>query len=119
MTTRLDRLKELAEKATAGPWGTEKTWDEDATGSIHDYTDRVTSESGIVFRWDDDYGTPFPANANFIVSLRNAWPDILRVLEAAREAAAGSTHHLELLPRHELCSWCNLFRALAVFEQEA
>jgi hypothetical protein len=78
------RLRELAEKATPGPWvawGTEPRWPGDGRGAPrinHKPGDGTVPKVAVVDSWDRQ-----EENRDLIVALVNALPRLLAVVDAA------------------------------------
>jgi hypothetical protein len=83
------RLRELAEKATPGPWvawGTEPRWPGDGRGAPrinHKPGDGTVPKVAVVDSWDRQ-----EENRDLIVALVNALPRLLAVVDAARGLVA-------------------------------
>ena len=77
----LERLKELAGKATPGPWIVGGSYTVRTMRSALDWIARMRDRH---HKHDDDEDK---ANALLIVAMHNALPDMIEVAEAAREVA--------------------------------
>lgn len=88
----LKEIRERAEKATKGPWKFEPLLcgDDRGMGHIFDPAGKEISHHGVMDRWKPEN----LGNGHFIAAAREDIPDLLDLLDRAKECIKASAHAL-------------------------